>query len=132
MSNDPPEANPEMVYSRPGGMTEHEKAKIRRNMSGGRAPNASGARQQEAPAILAGSEPSRDLVPPKLTPEEEAIAEANRQARDAASSPQGQLDPVNGEVDPMDAVHETAASVEPIADGEPGPDAPPATDALLE
>lgn len=109
--------NDDMVYSRPGGMTEHERAKIRRRLGGGTVPNASGARA-EAPAILAGSEPSRELIPPKLTPEEEAIAEANRQARAA-------VDPVNGDVDPLDAVHETAIGAEP------GPDEPPA-DVLLE
>lgn len=122
MSNDPPQANDEMVYNRPGGMTEHERAKIRRRLGGGSVPNASGARG-EAPAILAGSEPSRELVKPKLTPEEEAVAAANRAARAPVDLPP---DPVNGVVDPLDAVHEAATSVEPIAGGEPGPDAPPA------
>jgi hypothetical protein len=103
------------TYSRPGGITPREMDKIRRRLGGGTVPNASGARQ-EAPAILAGSEPSRELVPPVLTPEEiEATAEANRQARAAA-------DPVNGDVDPLDAVHEAAVSTEP----------PPKTDLLLE
>jgi hypothetical protein len=88
-------------------MTPHELDKTRRRLAGGTIPNASGATQQEreAPAILAGSEPSRELVPPKLTPEEEAIAAANRAAR--AKLEAGE-DPVNGEVDPMDAVHEAA------------------------
>ncbi len=130
MNND--DENDGMTYSRPGGMTEHEKAKIRRRLGGGQLPNASGARG-EAPAILAGSTPSRELVQPKLTPEEEAIAEANRLAR---AKIEAGADPVNGAVDPLDAVHETVVSEEPIAGGEPGPDAPPAeapkTDSLLD
>lgn len=115
-----PEANDEMVYSRPGGMTEHEAAKIRRRLAGGMVPNASGARQ-EAPAILAGSEPSRELKAPELTAEEiAATAEANRQVAQAAA------DPVNGEVDPLDAVHE--AAVGGIIDPPPNAN----TDSLLD
>jgi hypothetical protein len=112
MSNNPV-ANPEMKYSRPGGMPPNEQDKIRRRLGGGvPTPNASGATQQEAPAILAGSEPSRELRPPVLTPEEiEATAKANREARAAqmeahhkarAAQPL-QADPINGEVDPLDA-----------------------------
>lgn len=112
-------SNDEMVYSRPGGMTAHEMDKIRRRLGGGTVPNASGARQ-EAPAILAGSEPSRELVPPKLTPEEEAIAEANRKMRAA------QADPVNGIVDPLDAVHEAAVEEAPPSTQ------PPLADVLLD
>lgn len=99
-------SNDEMVYSRSGGMTQHELAKIRRRLGGGSTPNASGARQQEAPAILAGSEPSRELVKPKLTPEEEKIAEANRLARAA------QPDPVNGILDPLDIEDDDEADLE--------------------
>lgn len=103
----------EHTYSRPGGMTPHELEKIRRRLGGKTTPNASGARQ-EAPAILAGSEPSRELKAPEPTPEEiEAIAQANRKARELekqilAGKPQPGLapDPVNGEVDPLDKVHE--------------------------
>lgn len=112
MSNDPPQANDEMVYNRPGGMTEHERAKIRRRLGGGSVPNASGARG-EAPAILAGSEPSRELVKPKLTPEEEAIAAANRAARAPVDLPP---DPVNGVVDPLDQVHEAALTDDELVD----------------
>jgi hypothetical protein len=127
--------NDGMVYSRPGGMAPSEQAKIRRRLGGGTTPNASGARQ-EAPAILAGSEPSRELQQPKLTPEEEAIAAANREARDKIEAG---ADPVNGEVDPLDVpdleeVRRMASAGEPLiqvpaADGTPGT---PATDSLLE
>ena len=73
-----------MKHSRPGGMSESELEKTRRRLGGGTTPNASGARQ-EAPAILAGSEPSRELTPPVLTPEEiAAAAEHNRKNREAA------------------------------------------------
>lgn len=105
------------TYSRPGGMSQLERAKTLRRLGGATVPNASGARA-EAPAILASSEPSRELIPPVLTPGEiEAVAEANRKAR---SLP----DPVNGQVDPLDAIHEEADSLEPVAQDEP--------DSLLE
>lgn len=111
-----------------------ERTKTLRRLGGGTTPNASGARQ-EAPAILAGSEPSRELVKPVPTLEEiAAVAEANRKARALeADITNGKTqpglnvqDPVNGEVDPLDAIHEEAdaGSLEPVAQDEP--------DSLLE
>ena len=89
-----------MKYSRPGGMSHNERQATVKRLGGARLPNASGA-TQEAPAILAGSEPSKELKQPELTPEEiAATAEANRQARAAQAA---QPDPVNGAVDPLDA-----------------------------
>ena len=69
-----------MIYSRPGGMSQSERAKTLRRLAGGTLPNASGATSQESPQALAASGvPSSPL---KLTPEQEATAEANRLARD--------------------------------------------------
>jgi len=78
-----------MRYSRPGGMSQHERAKTLARLGGGKQPNASGA-TQEAPPILASSEPSRDLSPTPKTPEEvaaeiEAVAAHNRANRDQAA-----------------------------------------------
>jgi hypothetical protein len=81
-------------------MSPQELEKTRRRLGGGTTPNASGARQQEAPAILAGSEPSRELTSPALTPEEiAATAQANKAARGV-------------QVANEDAVHEAALSDE--------------------
>lgn len=115
-----------MIHHRPGGMSQIDRAKTLRRLGGGTLPNASGARQ-EAPAILAGSEPSRELVKPVPTPEEiAAVAEANRKARAEADVKATGPDPVNGIVDPLDAIHEEAdaGSLEPVAQDEP--------DSLLE
>lgn len=119
------------TYSRPGGMSQLERAKTLRRLGGATVPNASGARA-EAPAILASSEPSRELIPPVLTPEEiKVVAEANRKARaleadiaNGKAQPGLSADPVNGQVDPLDAIHEEADSLEPVAQDEP--------DSLLE
>lgn len=81
-----------MKYSRPGGMSQNERLATIKRLGGGVTPNASGARAEEAPAILAGSEPSRELQQPKLTLEEEAIAEANRQSRNGLTQPKFTLE----------------------------------------
>lgn len=109
-------------------MTPHEMEKVRRRLGGGApTPNASGARAQEAPAILAGSEPSRELTPPVPTPEEiAATAEHNRNTRVnpgvAARAAADALppDPVNG-VDEdaiQDAVHEDVLTDDELLDRE--------------
>lgn len=81
-----------MKYSRPGGMSQNERLATIKRLGGGVTPNASGARAEEAPAILAGSEPSRELQQPKLTLEEEAIAAANRQSRNGLTQPKFTLE----------------------------------------
>lgn len=104
-----------MKYSRPGGMSQNERAATIRRLSGGTTPNASGA-NQEAPPILHSSEPS---PAPKLTDEQAATAEANRQLRDAER--QANLEalaaaqPENA-TDPEDAAHEAATADEPLLD----------------
>lgn len=63
-----------MKYSRPG-PTQHDLTKIRDRVGGTRGPNI-------ATQPLPGSAPSRELVNAKaLTPEQEAVAAANRKNR---------------------------------------------------
>lgn len=63
-----------MKYSRPG-PTQRDLTKIRDRMGGARSPNA-------ATQPLPGSTPSRELVnATALTPEQEAVAAANRKTR---------------------------------------------------
>lgn len=125
-----------MIHHRPGGMSPQERAKTLRRLGGGVTPNASGA-TQEAPAILASSEPSRELIPPIPTPEEiAAVAEANRKAKADAGTTlreadtQNAPDPVNGEVDPMDAESPTAKAIHDAVIEDPPADEP--TDSLLD
>jgi hypothetical protein len=99
-------------------MTEHthsraqhspsELDKIRANLQGVRRPNASGATGD----ILPGSTESlgKRITPPVLTPEQEAAAAHNRANREKilratleAQRKADAPDPVNGEVDPLDA-----------------------------
>jgi hypothetical protein len=73
-----------MIYSRPGGMSQDERAKTLRRMGGGTIPNASGA-TQAAPQPLQGGHP------PALSPDQAAVADSNRKLREAQAQALKQL-----------------------------------------
>jgi hypothetical protein len=113
-----------MKYSRPGGMPPSEQEKIRRRLGGHKNENASGA-TQEAPEILAGSEPSSELKGEgmELSPEVLAAAEHNRRNREAVRQLEAETDKVEAE-----AAAEAAVQAEDPVNGE---EPLPASDAAL-
>jgi cell division protein FtsN len=76
-----------MKYSTPQGMSTQERARTLRRLGGGTIPNASGATSAlpspliDREAVPAPLEPTEPLTTPALTPEQQAVADANRVAR---------------------------------------------------